>query len=66
MSNSINTVIIEEARQFQEDFIGTYMAKALEDDIENNDLESLQAHLVECRATGFDINYNPDEATDVN
>lgn len=57
MSNNVNTQLLEEASFYIEYFTGTIMARYLENDVSNNDLDSLRQHVNEARLKVHEIEY---------
>ena len=50
MSNNVNSLLYDRANEVITYFEGKLPAKILEQDIKNNDLEALQAHVAEMEA----------------
>lgn len=65
MSNQTNSLLIEEALDLVDYFEGKLPAKLIRQDLQNHDLESLQYHVKQARDMMFDLEYRPDEASDV-
>lgn len=63
MSNLQNTELLDETSFYIDYFTGTVIGKLLEDDLAANDLEGLQHHLHDARATAFSLEFNPGGVT---
>ena len=61
MSNSINTDLLELAAEHLEYWAGEGIGKAIEFDLQINDLQKLEADIKESARQMFDLEYNPDE-----
>lgn len=72
MSNNVNTILFERARDLQEYFTGQVQERILDRDMEAGDLEALKMHVAEYEAERMlqeeqeDLGYPFDEVTDVN
>lgn len=60
MSNTVNTLLLEEAAELIDRWVGTPRASVLEADLERNDLDSLAVHVKELRDLDFDEFFEPD------
>lgn len=64
MSQQDNTDLLELAQYHIDYWAGEGVGKALEDDVERKDLQSLYEHVMESSRIMFDLEYQP-EQTDV-
>lgn len=60
VSNLVNIELMESAAELIDYFEGKLPAELLERDIQNNDLETLAAHVRDARIAQFELEYSPE------
>lgn len=65
MSNAVNTRLIEEAEFYANYFENTPIATLIRQDIETNNLVSLQSRVKAAANYAYDLEYSPDEVGDI-
>lgn len=61
MSNNVNSELLELASHHIDYWAGEGIGAVIEQDIELNDLEALEAHIQESAKIMFQLEYNPEQ-----